>query len=1256
MRRATVRKSRALLLALVLMVSAVLGPLASAAPGKVNLNLVGADVAEVFRALAEVSGLNIVLDPSVRGTLTVKLQDVEIDEALKLVAYAAGVEYTTRGSSLIVTPKGVVSSLEAPVTVQLPLKHARTGDVAAALAMTAPNTRLQADARTNSFIAQGPAGEIDSLRNVLALLDVPVEEPEEASEVAGEAEVEPEPVAVPEPEPAPVETVRIVALEHAPAPEMAEMLRVMLEQGKVQADPRTNSLVVLADDEAWARAERIIRGLDLPVPEPVSDMVAAAPAPEEAVLTLPAEPIKPEPADAVRVIKVNWAPVAQIRSALTPVLDQVRLGYDERSNSLVVVSVPEQIQRVEEVVALLDVPLPEPAEEPVQGTPAPEPQPTDTIDMIELRYADASAVKAALAAILPPDKVIADERTASLVIIGTPDQHVKARSIASFLDRPGAKVAENGKVEANGAEEAEPDAAAQAPAPVAEPAQVEQPAPVKSVKAYRLAHADPESVRRALSLVLPGNAIEVDARTRSVLVLGFPEDHNTVAEVVAMLDIEVEPEEVPVEDVIAEMPEPVAVAVEPEPVEEPEVTSVVRLQNAAAAQVRENLAYLVPEVKVSADQRTNSLILMGVADQVKKAEGLVAELDIAVPKPEEPAPEVESAEVIRLAYASPAEVREALAPTMPVSKISIDERTASVVIVGTQAQRRAARAIIAQLDVEVPKPAEPVVAEVEPEPEPQSEPEELHVVKLTHAPAAQVREALAPVVPLANITVDERTNSLIMVAPASRAARALAVVEKLDVAVAAPEADVPAAEPVLAPEPEPEPEPPVVATHKVAYADAQGLKPAVGLLVPQANIQVDSRTNTLVVLAEPAVQGKVAELVAALDVPIPEPPPAPAPEPDAMRVFRLSHAAASDMKALLGSVIPATSLQADDRTGSLVVVAGASALARAAELIQALDVPGAAELVAPEAEPVDREVVRVYRLNYADPDDVAAVLGGFVSGTVTADARTTSVAVKAPESQHAQVLELIDALDTALPQVLIEARLEELSGDAGRQLGLDWSFEGITLGHNALGQIVNVTLDVFAKLNVLEEQGKARLISRQHTFTVDGRTGRMLIGDRIPVLIQEVEQGQVVNRVDFINAGIELAITPKVSPDGTITAQVKPVISSIVGWTPQNYPQIRTRELETIVSLKSGQTAVIGGLLHHDEIESLAKVPILGDIPLLGELFKRRTTTGTDTEVVMFLTAWQVNPDQRTVVGPAQQDDRFPIAIETLEPAEPVNW
>ena len=130
MRRATARKSRALLLALVLMVSAVLAPGVGGA-WQVNLNLVGADVAEVFRALAEVSGLNIVLDPSVRGTLTVKLQDVEIDEALKLVPTRQGWRHHPRLQSDSHAERGRIQP-RAPVTVQLPLKHARTGDVAAA--------------------------------------------------------------------------------------------------------------------------------------------------------------------------------------------------------------------------------------------------------------------------------------------------------------------------------------------------------------------------------------------------------------------------------------------------------------------------------------------------------------------------------------------------------------------------------------------------------------------------------------------------------------------------------------------------------------------------------------------------------------------------------------------------------------------------------------------------------------------------------------------------------------------------------------------------------------------------------------------------------------------------------------------------------------------------------------------------------------------------------------------------------------------
>jgi len=145
------------------------------------------------------------------------------------------------------------------------------------------------------------------------------------------------------------------------------------------------------------------------------------------------------------------------------------------------------------------------------------------------------------------------------------------------------------------------------------------------------------------------------------------------------------------------------------------------------------------------------------------------------------------------------------------------------------------------------------------------------------------------------------------------------------------------------------------------------------------------------------------------------------------------------------------------------------------------------------------------------------------------------------------------------------------------------------------------------------------------------------------VIVQRVEEGQVVNSVEYINAGIELSITPKVSYDGSITAEVKPVISSIVGWTPQNYPQIRTRELETIVNVKNGESAIIGGLFSQEEIETITKVPILGDIPLIKELFTKRGTDVKDQEIIIVITAWTIKPGQKTSLDNGVVEIKGPV-------------
>jgi len=206
------------------------------------------------------------------------------------------------------------------------------------------------------------------------------------------------------------------------------------------------------------------------------------------------------------------------------------------------------------------------------------------------------------------------------------------------------------------------------------------------------------------------------------------------------------------------------------------------------------------------------------------------------------------------------------------------------------------------------------------------------------------------------MTVDERTNSLIMNASRSRVVRAAEIIERLDVEIK----PVPSEAAAVAPKPEAE-----VARYRLANAPAELLRSAVSLLVPASDIQVDSRTNTLLVRAVPGVQQRVAELVQGLDIPVepapdrsPKPEPATAtPPPEVMRVFRLTHAAASDMKTLLGIVAPSAKMQPDDRTKSLIVMAPASTLAALDELVKALDIPSAPSVQAnaqpaPEPDPV----------------------------------------------------------------------------------------------------------------------------------------------------------------------------------------------------------------------------------------------------------------------------------------------------------------
>ena len=165
---------------------------------------------------------------------------------------------------------------------------------------------------------------------------------------------------------------------------------------------------------------------------------------------------------------------------------------------------------------------------------------------------------------------------------------------------------------------------------------------------------------------------------------------------------------------------------------------------------------------------------------------------------------------------------------------------------------------------------------------------------------------------------------------------------------------------------------------------------------------------------------------------------------------------------------------------------------------------------------------------------------------------------------------------------------------------------------------------------MLEDSGKAVTIARPSTTTLDGTEARVFIGDKIPVIISDAsETGGSTQDVSFIEAGVKLVITPRVNRNGLITVRIRPEVSSILGKEQtQGFPHVRTREADLVATVRDGETIAIAGLLQREEIESILKLPILGDIPLLGLLFQNKKLDTKETEMVIFVTPRIVTVDE----------------------------
>lgn len=207
--------------------------------------------------------------------------------------------------------------------------------------------------------------------------------------------------------------------------------------------------------------------------------------------------------------------------------------------------------------------------------------------------------------------------------------------------------------------------------------------------------------------------------------------------------------------------------------------------------------------------------------------------------------------------------------------------------------------------------------------------------------------------------------------------------------------------------------------------------------------------------------------------------------------------------------------------------------------------------------------------------------------------------------------------------------------DAPQNTTRSWTFNGLTDGTTSLGFIAKIFgMDVAGALDLAESSGLATTLAQPNLTSLSGETASFLAGGEYPYTVNNGPSSG--NSIEFKQYGVQLAFTPTVLADGRISLRVRPTVSSLDFSVNASIPALKSRTAETTVELGSGQAFMIAGLLNAETSNGVDKVPGLGDIPILGSLFKSRQFQRNETELVIVVTPYLVKPMNA-------QDVRLPI-------------
>jgi len=611
----------------------------------------------------------------------------------------------------------------------------------------------------------------------------------------------------------------------------------------------------------------------------------------------------------------------------------------------------------------------------------------------------------------------------------------------------------------------------------------------------------------------------------------------------------------------------------------------------------------VTDYTIVPDERTNSLVVTGTTNVLDRIGQLVSELDTPEhPEAREPEPEP----TVRRLYRDVGVAERAAAiveRVLPEAVVTMLPGTNAFYVTATEAEHEAAMAALEEFAEQL-QPPEPTVQ---------------RFYRVNNDPA-DVAAMLNRVVPDARVDTLPGNNAVVVVATEAQHEAVEQALEEFD--QPPPVVEIP--------EPEPEPEPiaeepdPTVRRMYRAVGEVSRVAAIVERVVPDATVTILPGTDAFYVTGSETEHEAVEAALEEFDA-----RPDETEGPSVERIYRVNNEP-SQVAAVLQRVVPSARVDVLPGTNALLVVATEERHEAVATALLEFDAPA-------DVVPL---VQRTYFLSNARASELASTLQDTVlisdsengtqrldDFTVIAEPRTNALIVTGTAAVQARMAELIRELDDPQRQVNIQVRIQEITRSAAFTLGIDWGagFGNLTTQvlSGGLGFIFDTTqvissLNVLAVLDALETQGLSRRVDDSNITVVDNGTGSIQSGGTIFITLPGANQ----NIERTIPYGVQIEVTPRIAADGRITLEVDASVEDVLSTTADpTFLELSTRAVNTVVSVDPGQTVLLGGLLQNSLSLSRNQIPVLGSLPLIGDLFSRNITEEDSVDLLIIVTA-----------------------------------